>query len=127
MTGILTKAVCTMVIMSTVGCATVYYKGSVEAELTPEDAQVYTKTRGCHQVMYEAINRRSSANDLYASMELSTGDEWVTYNRCRFSPGSWTRSGTIGDENETYLCRGVLSVADGSGGCEGSITVNVVK
>lgn len=122
----LTKAACTMVIL--VCCGTVvHYKGTMTATLTPEDSQVYTETKGCHQVVYKARNERSSRTDLYSSMELSTGECWVTYNRCRFPPGSETHTGVIGDPNENYLCRGVLTVADGGAGCAGEITVDIVK
>lgn len=126
MINALTKAACTMVILVCCGTA-VQYKGSVTATLLPEDSRVYTETKGCHQVVYEARNERSSRTDLYSSVELSTGDGWVTYNRCRFCPGSETYTGLIGDPNESYLFRGVLSVADGGTGCEGEITVDIVK
>lgn len=126
MINALSKAACTMVIL--VCCGTVVqYTGSVTATLTPEDSRVYTETVGCHQVVYKAKNERSSRTYLYSSVELSTGECWVTYNRCLFPPGSETYTGVIGDPDENYLCRGVLSVADGGTGCEGKITVDIVK
>lgn len=127
MKRILSVALCAVVLVTCCAFSSLAFGGSMTAKLTTDMAEAYTSTHGCHTARFEAKNESQSTRDMYAALQLSTGEAWINYNRTRLSPGSSTSSGTLGDPSETYLCRGVISVAYTTSGCVGNIEVTIIS
>lgn len=103
------------------------FSGSVTANLTTDISEAYSSKRGCHTVCYSAHNDRDSIGSVYVAAQLSTGNGWVDYKGVKLPAGSDIKAESIGSENETYLCRGVISTVSGRTGCSGQIKVDIMS
>lgn len=103
------------------------FRDSVTANLTTDISKAYSSKRGCHTVCYSACNDRDSIESVYVAAQLSTGNGWVDYKGVKLPAGSDIIVKSIGSENKTYLCRGVISTVSGGTGCSGQITVDIIS